>query len=107
MEGCTSIEQYLESLHHLKEFDDAYDVMYGGHGRNTVDRSIVDDAIAMCERILAGTDDAEPAVSMDGTEVFYGACHNPDYTPACGGLANIQYSKDRIYKKDICRKQRI
>ena len=106
-EECTSIEQYKESLHHLKEYDEAYDVMYGGHGRNTVDRSIVDDAIAMCERIMAGTDDAEPAKSMSGTDVYYGACHNPDYTPACGGLANIQYSKDRIFKKDVCRKQKI
>ena len=105
MEGCTSIEQYLESLHHLKKYEDAYDVMYGGHGRNTVDKSIVDDAIAMCERILAGTDDAEPAVSMDGSKVFYGSIHNPDYTPACGGLANIQYSRDRLYKKDVRRYQ--
>ncbi len=105
MTGCTSIEQYLESLRHLKSFENEYDVMYGGHGRNTVDRSIVDDAIAMCERILAGTDDKEPAVSMDGTQVFYGSAHNPDYTPACGGLANIQYSTDRLWKKDVRRYQ--
>lgn len=96
MPGCAPIETYLESLHHLKTFEAEYDVMYGGHGRNTVDKSIVDDAIAMCERILAGTDDAEPAVSMDGTPVFYGSAHLPNYMPACGGLANIQYSKDNL-----------
>ncbi|MBR2989972.1 MAG: MBL fold metallo-hydrolase [Solobacterium sp.] len=101
LKGSTSIEQYLESLHHLKTYEDAYDVMYGGHGRNTVDRSIVDDAIAMCERILAGTDDAEPAVNMDGKTVYYGSAHNADYTPACGGLCNIQYDKEKRHRRDV------
>ncbi len=103
IEGSTSIEEYLESLRHLRTFADAYDVMYGGHGREPVAKSIVDDAIGMCERILAGTDEAEPAVSMDGTPVFYGSRHNPDYTPACGGLCNIQYSRERLWKKDVKR----
>ena len=101
LEGSTSIEQYLESLHHLKEFEGEYDVMFGGHGRNTMDKSIVDDGIAMCERILAGTDDREEARNMQGNTVYYGARHNPDYSPACGGLCNIQYSKKFLLKKDV------
>ena len=101
LEGSTSIEQYLESLRHLKEYDSEYDVMFGGHGRNTVDRSIVDDGIAMCERILAGTDDREEARNMQGDTVYYGARHNPDYSPACGGLCNIQYSRKGLLKKDV------
>ncbi len=105
MTGCTSIEQYLESLRHLESFSEAFDVMYGGHGRDCVPNTIVNDAISMCGRILAGTDDAEPAKSMDGEDVFYGSNHRPDYLPACGGLANIQYSRDRLYKKDVRRYQ--
>jgi hypothetical protein len=35
---------------------------------------------------------------MDGTPVFYGSAHLPDYMPACGGLANIQYSKDNLLR---------
>ena len=101
--GSTSAEEYLDGLRHLKTYESAYDVMYGGHGRETVDRSIVDDAIAMCGRILAGTDDAEPAVSMDGEQVFYGARHLPDYRPACGGLANIQYRRDQLVRGSTVR----
>lgn len=101
MKGSTSIEEYLQSLRHLKTFDEAYDVMYGGHGTPPVDKSIVDDAIAMCERIIARTDEKEPAWSLDHERVYYGSARNPDITPKCGGLANIQYKESEIKKGSV------
>ncbi len=98
MKGSASVEDYLESLRHLKNFDDAYDVMYGGHGTGCVMRSIVDDAIAMCERIIARTDEKIPSFSLDHEPVYYASDHNPDYSPKCGGLANIQYKEEEILK---------
>ena len=103
MKGSTSIEEYLESLHHLKTFDDAYDVMYGGHGTPPVDKSIVDDAIAMCERIIARTDEKVPARSLDHEPVYYGSARNPDITPRCGGLTNIQSKESEIKKGSVAK----
>ena len=105
LSGSTSIEQYLKSLHHLRTFSDAYDLMYGGHGPGGVDKRIVDDAIAMCERILQRTDEKVPAVSFEGRAVFYGSSRNPDYTPVCGGLANIQYSEKELFEDQVRKYQ--
>jgi len=103
LDGSTTIEEYLESLFHLKTFQSAFDVMYGGHGAVAVPNTIVDDGIMLCEKILAGTDDAVP-VNMMGREAFLAMRRTAEpfgdnFRPEYGGYCNIVYSKDMLHKR--------
>lgn len=97
--SSTSIEEYAGSLAHFKAFQPYFDVMYGGHGEVAIPNTIIDDAIAMCGRILAGTDEAVPTVSVDGEEALLGSARGENYLPACGGYCNIMYSRETLHKR--------
>lgn len=97
--GSTTIEEYKESLLHFKTFQKDFDVMYGGHGAVAVPNTIIDDGIAMCERILAGTDESVETPAIDGGTAFLGSARGTNYLPVCGGLCNIMYAKDMIHKR--------
>lgn len=98
LKGSTSIEEYKESLLHFKEFQPAFDVMYGGHGISAVPKSIIDEAIQLCDEIMAGTDDAVEGLSL-GRPCLYAKKKDDRFRRLDGGLANIAYSKDRIWKR--------
>lgn len=98
LEGSTSIEEYKESLLHFKEFQPAFDVMYGGHGISAVPKSIIDEAIQLCDEIMAGTDDAVEGLSI-GRPCLYAKKKDERFRRLDGGLANIAYSRDRIWKR--------
>lgn len=100
LEGSTTVEEYLESLRHFATFTDSFDGMYGGHGEFEVPVSAIYDAIAMCERILEGTDEKIEAQSIDGSPSLLGSARKEDFMPLCGGWANIMYSKDMIRKRN-------
>ncbi|MDR0641624.1 MAG: MBL fold metallo-hydrolase [Treponema sp.] len=91
----TSIEEYRESLLHFKTFQPYFDVMWGGHGPWEVPKIIIDEAIELCDEILAGTDDAEPNEFL-GRPCFYGKKKDQQFKRLDGKLANIAYSKDNI-----------
>ena len=97
--GSTTIEEYKESLHHFKTFQKDFDVMYGGHGAVAVPNTIIDDGIAMCERILSGTDESVETPAIDGGTAFLGSARGEHYLPVCGGFCNIMYAKDMIHKR--------
>lgn len=97
--GSTTIEEYQESLMRFKGYQDAFDQMYGGHGMMAVPKSIIDDGIAMCGRILDGTDEAVPALSIDGGPAWLGSARGENFLPACGGYCNIMYSKDTLRRR--------
>ncbi len=97
IEGATSIEEYKESLLHFKTFQPDFDVMYGGHGLVPVPKEIIDDAVSLCEEIMAGTDDGEPGETV-GRPCLYAKKKRPNFTRLDGGLANIAYRKDGIWK---------
>ena len=97
--GSTTIEEYKESLLHFKTFQKDFDVMYGGHGAVVVPNTIIDDGIAMCDRILAGTDESVETPAIDGGTAFLGSARGENYLPVCGGLCNIMYAKDMIHKR--------
>ena len=97
--GSTTIEEYKESLLHFKTFQKDFDVMYGGHGAVAVPNTIIDDGIAMCERILAGTDESVETPAIDGGTAFLGSARGEHYLPVCGGFCNIMYAKDMIHKR--------
>ena len=97
--GATSIEEYRESLYHFKSFQDAFDVMYGGHGAIAVPKTIIDDGIAMCGRIIAGSDEAVPTPAIEGGIAYLASARGENYLPACGGYCNIMYSRETIHKR--------
>lgn len=100
LEESASVEEYLESLKHLKLFQKDFDVMYGGHDMAAVPGSIVDDGIALCERILTGRDDAVPMEDPFGGSSFLAAQRGEDYVPKCGGACDIVYKKDRLRRRE-------
>ena len=97
--GSSTIEEYKESLLHFKTFQKDFDVMYGGHGAVAVPNTIIDDGIAMCERILSGTDESVETPAIDGGTAFLGSARGEHYLPVCGGFCNIMYAKDMIHKR--------
>ena len=100
-EESASIEEFKESLLHFKEFQPAFDGLWGGHGGAMEQPEIIDSAIALCDEIMAGTDDAVEAVGFTGKACWYAKEKDQYYRRLDGGTANIAYSKDRIWKKDV------
>lgn len=98
---ATSIEQYRESLLHFQGFEDAFDLLWGGHGGHAEEKSIIEEAIALCDEIMAGTDDAIEAVGFGNRPCWYAKAKNERFERLDGGVANIAYAKGRIRKKDI------
>jgi glyoxylase-like metal-dependent hydrolase (beta-lactamase superfamily II) len=95
--GSASVEEYLESLGHLKSFAGAFDLLYGGHGSSPEQVSIVDEAIELCHEILAGTDDAQLSPNRLW---FYGKNKNDAFERDDGKRANIAYLRENIRKGD-------
>lgn len=100
--GGASIEQYRESLEHLRSFADSYDVLWGGHGGVSVPKTIVDEAVELCAEIMAGTDDQLPGDFM-GWTALYAKAKDEAFRRLDGGLANIAYSRDRIWKRQVTK----
>ncbi len=100
-EEATSVEEYRESLLHLKTFQSAFDQLWGGHGGAAEANTIVDEAIELCEEILAGTDDAVPAMGFGDQPCWYAKEKNERFQRLDGKVANIAYAKGRIWKKQI------
>ncbi len=99
-EFSTSIEEYKESLLHFQSFEDAFELLWGGHGGQAEKKSIIEDALQLCDEIMAGTDDAVESVSI-GRPCWYAKAKNERFQRLDGGVANIAYAKDRIWKKDL------
>ena len=95
--GSASITEYLGALEHFRQYAGDFDVMYGGHGKTAVPVSIIDDGIAMCKRILSGTDEAISVQSMRGAPAFLASARGESWLPQCGGYCNIMYSRDKLY----------
>ena len=100
--GATTVEEYEESLRHLKEFQKDFDGMYGGHGLNLVPGVIVDEGLDLCAAIMERKDAAVVTPAFDGSislvakERIPGVCQNAD-----GTICNIAYKEDRIFKKEV------
>lgn len=94
--GSTTIEEYKESLLHLKEYQKDFDIMYGGHGLEGVPATIVDDALMLCDKILDGTDDSIEEMGIGGVG-YLAAKRGPEFLPEYGGFSNIVYSKTNIH----------
>ncbi|MDR1279090.1 MAG: MBL fold metallo-hydrolase [Treponema sp.] len=91
----TSIEVYRESLIRFKQFQPYFEVMWGGHGLRAVPKVVIDEAVALCDEILAGTDDAVESKYL-GRPCFYGKKKDANFKRLDGKIANIAYSRDKI-----------
>lgn len=96
-----SIEEYRESLVHLKRFQPEFDAIYGGHGFGPESPVLVDEAIELCDEIMAGTDEAIPGTGIHGQPCWYAKEKDEHFCRLDGKRANIAYAKDRIWKRDI------
>ncbi|MDR1219320.1 MAG: MBL fold metallo-hydrolase [Treponema sp.] len=93
----TSIEAYRESLVHFKQFQPCFAEMWGGDGLRAVPKVVIDEAVALCDEILAGTDDAVESEHL-GRPCFYGKKKDANFKRLDGKIANIAYSRDKIRK---------
>lgn len=88
----TTISQYKKSLQYLQTFRDRFDTVYYSHGPvpEGPGRSL-EDNIELCDRILAGTDDAIPTDFM-GIKAFRAAEITPYFARLDGKYGNIVYT---------------
>ncbi len=90
---------YLRALLRLKEKQDGFDKMYGGH--EIFDSSIVDEAIETVSRVIAGTDDHVEQTGMMGYPICYAARKVKDgYERADGKHFNMSYIPGRILEPE-------
>ncbi len=98
--GGASVEEYLAGLEHLKTFQGKFDCLYNGHGEYPIAATAIDEAIELCDEILAGTDDAF-ASSFLGFPCLYGKKKLDDPIRRVDGkTANIVYMRDNIRKPE-------
>ena len=89
------VEAYLKSLLHLKEHQNEFDMMYGGH--EILDKTILDEAVETVKKVLDGTDDRYEQIGMLGTPVLYAAKKAENgFERADGKRFNMSYRADRI-----------
>ncbi len=78
---------YRESLRHLLEFEDRFDLVLRNHGEYASPKSLLRRNLALCERVLAGTDDRVPT-DFHGTPGYLAAAEGS------GERGNIVYGVD-------------
>lgn len=89
------VEAYLKSLLHLKEHQNEFDMMYGGH--EILGKTILDEAVETVKKVLDGTDDRYEQIGMLGTPVLYAAKKAENgFERADGKRFNMSYLADRI-----------
>lgn len=85
------ISEYLENLFNLKKRENEFETVYYSHGPAIGPKTCLDDNIELCQRILAGTDDAVPCEFM-GRKAFRAARLKNEFQRADGRFGNIVYT---------------
>lgn len=98
LDGSTTIEEYKQGLLHLKTYQPHFDVMYGGHDPRPIPNTIIDDALWLCDEIMARTDEKIPASFRD-IPAYLGLQRGKDGLPLRGGYADIMYREDMIFQR--------
>ena len=90
---------YMRNLLHLKEHQQEFDRMYGGH--EIFDASLVDEAIETVAKVVAGTDARCERTGMTGGPVLYAAEKVKDgYERADGKHFNMSYVPEKILGRE-------
>ena len=99
--NSTTVEEYLVSLKKLEhETYGKYDIIYFSHGSGEGEKGYIQSAIKVCEDILNGKGEDIP-YDFFGDQAYVAKDRDDNLIRYDGGLANIVYSKERIYKKDV------
>ena len=86
---------YMRNLLHLKEHQQEFDRMYGGH--EVFGPSLVDEAIETVAKVIAGTDDRCERTGILGGPVFYAAEKVKDgYERVDGKHFNMSYIPSQV-----------
>lgn len=97
-EGSTTIEDYKESLLHIKKIESMYDTIWLSHGpTDEVPKSIIDDNIELCGEIMEGTTDNIPVKFLD-LDTLLAKKTNISFARIDGKVGNIAFSKEQIFK---------
>ena len=95
-EACC-VEEYRENLKALKARENCYDTVWLSHGPTVCEKGLLDEVIAVCGRIMAGTNDPEPLTFMGNSlllaERTDGANNRTD-----GKTGNIVYLPSKIFR---------
>ena len=99
-ECCSTVQAYRQSLAHVKAYEPRYDRILRNHGTCESPKDLLDNVIAVCDDILAGTDDRIPAQAPI-------ACTAPVYqakatlpgtqTRVDGKEGNILYAANKVF----------
>lgn len=100
LEGSASVEEYRESLQHLKTYQEAFDGFWNGHDEQMIPGTIVEDGLLLTEKILTRTDAAIPNRDLFGGDSLIAADIAADGKLSYGGLCNIQYKLENIHKRE-------
>jgi glyoxylase-like metal-dependent hydrolase (beta-lactamase superfamily II) len=93
LDDSTDIPTYKAGLLHFKERLGEVDTFWSGHGAKPLPLCVVDENLALCDRILAGCDDAEAAENNAPHQVYYARRRD-----TCTEFsANIGYYKEWIH----------
>lgn len=95
---ASSVEEYKEVLLELKKREGEYDKVYLSHGPKLIGKEILDGVIGVCEDILNGKSDEIPFRFMDFEGLLMAKKTAGTGERADGGLGNIIYNSQRIYK---------
>ena len=94
---ATSVAVYRQSLAHLREFEDEWDIVLRQHGTCESPKSILSGNIELCDLILAREDDHQPVEFM-GVQAYLAKATTADGTQRVdGGEGNIAYREDNIW----------
>ncbi len=86
----TTLTDYKSSLIRLRDkLSGRFDRVLSSHGDGMLCPGVIDENIALCDRILAGEDDAAP-MEFKGSKGFVGIAHGEP------GHGNIVYNPDRL-----------
>lgn len=99
LQGSASVEEYYQSLQHLKTYYDDFDFFWNGHDVEGVPKTIVEDGLQLCRMILDRTDAAVANNDVFGGESLIAAVPGLDGKLTYGGLCNIQYKPETIHKR--------
>lgn len=97
-EEATSIEEYLESLEHLKQHENRYDIVYLSHGPLTADKKILDGVMEACGDVLAGKADDQPFQFMEH-ELKLAKKVDEQNRRVDGKLGNLVYNPEKVFRR--------
>lgn len=100
-EYASSVEEYLEALQMLRQYESEYDHIIRNHGSCVSQKELLDNVIECCQCVLDGSDDQEPARNLPvyfEDAVFAKALGEDKHSRRDGKEGNLAYRPCKIHK---------